>query len=338
MPRAVSLERHSRALAQAGMLDSARAGAECSRCETAAMRVGVTVPMSLSDGPGRMPAWADVLAFVRHAEGAGLESVWVCDHFISDPGDRPVEGILEGWTILSALAASTTRVELGQLVMCVSFRNPALLAKMAATADAVSGGRLVLGLGAGWYDAEYEAFGYPIDHRVARFEEALRIIASLLHGESVTFEGDYHAVREAVLVPRPDRHIPILVAGNGRRMLRLTARYAEAWNTAWFGGPDDRLRQQLDDLAAALDAEDRDPATLRRTVGITVEDPDATGSGELDERAFRGSVDELAQILESYEQLDIDDLIVGLAPMTTGSIDRLAEALELWKRHDSVRT
>jgi alkanesulfonate monooxygenase SsuD/methylene tetrahydromethanopterin reductase-like flavin-dependent oxidoreductase (luciferase family) len=120
------------------------------------MGIGVVVPMSLSDGPGRMPTWPQVRAFGEHAEAVGLQSLWVCDHLLSGPSD----GIHEGWTILTALAASTNRVELGQLVMCTSFRRPALLAKMATTADAVSGGRLILGLGAGWYDPEYEAFGY----------------------------------------------------------------------------------------------------------------------------------------------------------------------------------
>ena len=178
------------------------------------MRIGVVVPMSVSDGPGRMPGWADVAAFAGHAEAIGLDSVWVCDHFLSSPPGQPPEGIHEGWTLLSALAAATSRVEVGSLVMCVSFRNPALLAKMAATVDAVSSGRLVLGLGAGWYDPEYEAFGYSTDHRFGRFEEALRIIGPLLRGEKVSFAGRYHRVQEAVLLPAPDRPIPILVAAN----------------------------------------------------------------------------------------------------------------------------
>ena len=163
--------------------------------------------------------------------------------------------------------------------MCTSFRHPALLAKMATTADAVSGGRLILGLGAGWYDPEYEAFGYPTDHRVGRFEEAISIIGHLLRGERVTLAGSYYQVRDAVLRPPPDRPIPILVAAKGRRMLRLTARYADAWNTAWFGLPDDLLHRRLAELNAALEAEGRDPATLRRTVGMEVWDPDTTGPG-----------------------------------------------------------
>jgi alkanesulfonate monooxygenase SsuD/methylene tetrahydromethanopterin reductase-like flavin-dependent oxidoreductase (luciferase family) len=293
------------------------------------MRIGVVVPMSLSDGPGRMPTWPQVRAFGEHAEAAGLHSLWVCDHLLSGPSDDHAQGIYEGWTILAALAASTRRAELGQLVTCTSFRHPALLAKMATTTDAVSGGRLVLGLGAGWYDPEYKAFGYPTDHRVGRFEEAIAIIGPLLRGERVTLAGTYYQVRDAVVRPPPDRPIPILVAAKGRRMLRLTARHADAWNTAWFGLPDDRLHRRLAELNAALEAEGRDPATLRRTVGMEVRDPKAADSGEDLGVGFGGSVDELAWAIDAHERLGFDDLIVQLEPKTTRSLDRLAEALEL---------
>jgi alkanesulfonate monooxygenase SsuD/methylene tetrahydromethanopterin reductase-like flavin-dependent oxidoreductase (luciferase family) len=293
------------------------------------MRIGVVVPMSLSDGPGRMPTWPQVRTFGQHAEAAGLDSLWVCDHLLSGP---PEEGIHEGWTILAALAASTRRVELGQLVTCTSFRHPALLTKMATTADTVSGGRLILGLGAGWYDPEYTAFGYPTDHRAGRFEEAIRIIGPLLRGERVTRAGRYYQVRGAVLRPPPDRPIPILVAAQGRRMLRLTARYADAWNTAWFGLPDELLHRRLADLDAALEAEGRDPATLRRTVGMEVRDPDASNPGEDLGQGFGGSVDQLARAIDAYERLGFDDLIVQLEPKTTRSLDRLAEALKLRAR------
>jgi alkanesulfonate monooxygenase SsuD/methylene tetrahydromethanopterin reductase-like flavin-dependent oxidoreductase (luciferase family) len=289
------------------------------------MRIGVVVPMSLSDGPGQMPTWPQVRTFGQHAEAVGLDSLWVCDHLLSGP---PEEGIHEGWTILAALAASTRRVELGQLVSCTSFRHPALLAKMATTADTVSGGRLILGLGAGWYDPEYTAFGYPTDHRAGWFEEAIRIIGPLVRGEQVTVAGRWYQVRDAVLRPPPDRPIPILVAAQGRRMLRLTVRHADAWNTAWFGLPDELLRRRLAELNAALGAEGRDPATLRRTVGMEVRDPEVTDPGE----GFGGSVDELAWAIDAHERLGFDDLIVQLAPKTTRSLDRLAEALELRTR------
>jgi len=291
------------------------------------MRIGVVVPMSLSDGPGQMPTWPQVRTFGQHVEAAGLHSLWVCDRLLSGPPD---EGIHEGWTIPAALAASTRHLELGQLVTCTSFRPPALLAKMATTADNVSGGRLILGLGAGWYDREYTAFGYPTDHRVGRFEEAIRIIGPLLRGQTVTMAGSYYQVHDAVLRPPPDRPIPILVAAQGRRMLRLTARYADAWNTAWYGPPDDLLRRRLAELNAALEAEGRDPGTLRRTVGMEVRDPAATDP-DLGE-GFDGSVDELARAIDAHERLGFDDLIVQLAPKTTRSLDRLVAALELRAR------
>jgi probable F420-dependent oxidoreductase len=290
------------------------------------MRVGVTVPMSVSDGPRRISSWPEILAFARHAEAIGLDSVWVCDHFFSSPPGGEVEGIHEGWTILSALAASTRRVEVGSLVMSTSFRNPALLAKMAASTDAVSDGRVVLGLGAGWYDAEYVAFGYATDHRVGRFEEALQIITALLSGDSVTFSGRYYCVREAALLPPPQRPIPILVAGKGPRMLRLVARHADAWNTAWFGKPDDRLRRRLSDLEEALAAEGRDPKTLRRTVGMDVQDPDAEGSEQRGRRAVSGLGLPARRSPRRVRRARLRRRDRRLEPRTERSLDHLAEA------------
>jgi alkanesulfonate monooxygenase SsuD/methylene tetrahydromethanopterin reductase-like flavin-dependent oxidoreductase (luciferase family) len=278
-----------------------------------------------------MPTWAEILAFAEDAEALALDSIWVCDHFLSGLPGQPPEGIHEGWTILSALAAATNRIEVGSLVMCGSFRNPALLAKMAATADTIARGRLILGLGAGWYDPEYETFGYPTDHRVARFEEALRIIRPLLRGETVTVSGRFHEVADAVLLPPPERPIPLLVAAKGPRVLRLTARYADAWNTAWFGLPDERLRRRVVDLETALEAEGRDPSKLRRTVGAEVLDADLRNS-DVGESGLAASTDALARAIEVYEALGFDDLIVGLRPQTKRSLEHLAEALRLLGR------
>ena len=282
--------------------------------------------MSSSDGAGRTPSWPDIRTFAEHAEAAGLDSVWVCDHFFGSMPGAPPEGVHEAWTLATALAAATIRFEVGQLVTCATYRNPGLLAKMAVTADAVSGGRLVLGLGAGWHDTEYEAFGYPTDHRVSRLEEFLEIVVPLLHGETVSFAGRHHRVADAVLLPPPDRRIPLLVAGNGPRILGLTARYAEAWNTAWFAGPDERLRERVAALETALGEEGRDPSTLRRTVGMYIADP-AVAPDESD--AFTGSVDELAETLRRFGELGFADVIAVLEPMNERSLDRLAEARDL---------
>jgi probable F420-dependent oxidoreductase len=296
-----------------------------------AMRIGVLLPMAESDGPGRVPNWSEVLGFARHLEQAGLDSVWVYDHLLNHPGDGTSEGVIEAWTLLAALAAATDRIELGQLVTCISFRNPAILAKMATTVDEIAGGRVILGLGAGWDDREYRAFGVPVDHRVDRFEEALGIVVPLLRGERVTAEGTYHRVRDAVLLPPPVRRIPVLIAADGSRMLRLTARHADAWNTAWYGAPDDRLRAKLNEFDRALEAEARDPGEMRRTVGVSVIDPaaDPPVAVDEDERPFTGSVDELATALDAYADLGIDDIVLLLQPTTERSVERFVEAQRL---------
>jgi probable F420-dependent oxidoreductase len=273
-----------------------------------------------------------VRAFALAAEERGLDSVWMWDHFFNRTDDGTVEGMHEPWTILSALAAVTTRVELGTLVMCTSFRNPGLLAKMAATLDEVSGGRVILGLGAGWHDPEYLAFGYPTDRRAARFEEALRIVRSLLDGETVTFDGEFNRMEGAVLVPTPSRRIPVLVAAFEPRMLRLTARHADAWNTAWYGEPDDELRSALAALADALDAEGRDPSTMERTVGLTIKHPDApVRPDEVGEASFRGSMDQMAEMFGAYDELGIDHLILEVTPKGASALDRVAAAIASYR-------
>ncbi|MEU1599919.1 LLM class flavin-dependent oxidoreductase [Streptomyces sp. NPDC005708] len=292
------------------------------------MRIGVTLPMSKSDGQGRMPGWPDVCALALHAESAGLDSVWICDHLVSEPPGNPPEGVLEAWTILSALAASTRRVTVGTLVTCSSFRHPALLAKMAATVDGISGGRLVLGLGAGFPGLEYEAYGFPNDQRLARFEETLEIVGGLLRGAVVTTPGQFHQLRNASLLPSPDRRIPLLVAGDGPRLLRMTARHAQAWNTAWHGAPDDRLRARLAAMERALADEDREVGSLHVTVGVSVADPDHQGVNDND-GAFAGTPDDLARIIDEYALLGVDELIIALTPKTGRSVDRLVRALTL---------
>jgi probable F420-dependent oxidoreductase len=292
------------------------------------MKIGVVLPAAEGDGEGQTPYWQAIRAFALAAEERGLDSVWMFDHFFYKPPTGPIEGQHEAWTIVSAVAAVTERVEVGTIVLCSSFRSPALVAKMAATADEVSAGRLILGLGAGWHDPEYDAFGFPKDHRVDRFEEALRIVVPLLRGETVTFDGRFHQVRDAVLAPAPPRRIPVLVAAFGDRMLRLAARHADAWNTAWYGAPDGRLQENLAKFDAAMEAEGRDPATMRRTVGVNVRDPEHEASQEED-KSYSGSVDDLARAFDEYDALGIDDLIIGLQPMTEASIDRLVRAIGL---------
>ncbi len=292
------------------------------------MKIGVILPAAEGDGDGATPGWPMIRSFALAAEARGLDSAWMFDHFFNQPNAGPLEGMHEAWTVVSAVGAVTERLEIGTLVLCTGFRNPGLVAKMAATADAVSGGRLILGLGAGWHDPEYAAFGYPTDHRVDRFEESLRVIGPLLRGERVSFAGRYHVTHDAVLSPAPVRHIPLLVAAFGPRMLRVTARHADAWNTAWYGAPHERLRRRFAALDDALAAESREPVTLARTVGMIVVDPDRGHATTDDEDAsFTGSVDELARAFDDYATLGVDHLIVILQPMSEASLDRLSAAV-----------
>jgi probable F420-dependent oxidoreductase len=293
------------------------------------VRIGVTLPTSDADGADGSPRWAQVLAFARTAEELGFDSIWLPDHLLFRPDGEPPSGLHEAWTILSALAATVPRVALGPLVLCHTFRNPGLAAKMAVAIDEVSDGRFVLGLGTGWHEPEYAAFGYPFDHRVARFEEGLRIIRPLLAGDPVTFRGRYHEARDAILMPPPSRRIPILIAAKGPRMFRLTARYADAWNGAWYGMPDERLRASLRSLDEALEAEGRDPATLTRTVGMVVRDPDLTTAEESHRAAYAGTVDDVARVLDGHAALGTDELIVWLEPRNEASLARLRTAVDL---------
>jgi alkanesulfonate monooxygenase SsuD/methylene tetrahydromethanopterin reductase-like flavin-dependent oxidoreductase (luciferase family) len=287
------------------------------------VRVGVTLPIDDGDTPEeRVPSFDETVAYARAAEAAGLDSIWGFDHLLFRFPDAPEGAVREAWTTLSALTPLVPRCEIGTLVMCSSFRNPALMAKMAAALDDLSGGRLILGLGSGWHDPEYEAFGYPTDHRVGRFAEDLEITTRLLRRERVTFRGAWRQTVDAALLPPPARPVPVLVAAKGPRMLELTARWADAWNTAWFGRVDDRLLTRLSDLADACGRAGRDPGTLRRTIGVRLHDP---GAGA-DPSGLDAGADGLADFLDELAAIGIDDAIIWATSKSESTLDRIAEA------------
>jgi alkanesulfonate monooxygenase SsuD/methylene tetrahydromethanopterin reductase-like flavin-dependent oxidoreductase (luciferase family) len=298
------------------------------------MRVGIVLPIASEDLPKDRPAYLFIREVALAAEGAGLDSVWVFDHLLFRSNGE-TRGIMECWTVLAGIAEATSRVELGTLVMCTGFRNAGLLAKMAATLDDVSGGRLILGIGSGWHDPEYEAFGYPTDHKVSRFEEALAIIVGLIREGRADVEGTYVTARDAVLIPpaRPD--LPILVAAKGPRMLELTARHADAWNLAWFGLPDERLERVRGELMDACARVGRDPATLGITVGLTVRYPDqAAAAGSEDEtpsKALVGSPEEIAEGLAAHAAQGTDHVIAALDPCTPATVALFAQAVERFR-------
>jgi alkanesulfonate monooxygenase SsuD/methylene tetrahydromethanopterin reductase-like flavin-dependent oxidoreductase (luciferase family) len=287
------------------------------------MKIGAMLPLGAGDGPdGGMPSWKDVRAVAEAAEQGGLDSVWIADHFLYRDPEGQIYGMHESWTLLTAVAAVTSRVELGNMVLCASFRDPGLTAKMAATLDEVSNGRLILGVGAGWHDPEYEAFGLPTDHRVGRFEEWLEIVARMIRGETVTYKGTYYEVREANLDPAPPHRIPILVAGHRPRMMRLTAQWADMYNTAWYGTPTEKLEEHLEALRQAVETAAKPANSVIPTAGIIVRDPDQQVA-EPSPNAI--PVKDLPEAITAYEKLGVQHLIIAPEPMTPQTVERIAQ-------------
>ena len=239
------------------------------------MRFGLSLPHYGFSFPTGQIAFADAADWARRAEALGFDSVWVSDHFFysfarygADPS--PIAS-LEPLATLAGIAAVTDRVRLGTLVLCAAFRHPALLAKAATSIDLVSGGRLDLGLGAGWMAEEFEAFGYRFGspgERFAMLEETVEVLKELFGGEPVTHDGESVTLHEAVLAPAPDRPPPVWLGGKGGpRLLRLAARLADGWNMVWRISPE-AYALKVSDVRAACEAEDRDPATFGLSIGL----------------------------------------------------------------------
>jgi len=285
--------------------------------------------------------WRELTDHVSRIEAAGFDSVWVPDHLLFrwDGEDGPTQGAWDGWSILAALAAVTTRVELGTLVLCSAFRNPALLAKMADTVDEISGGRLVLGLGAGYHEPEFRAFGYPFDHRGSRFEEAVTIIATLLREGAVDFEGSYSSGRRCELRPRGPRSggPPLLLGGGdnpGARTVRLAASLADQWDTwlAFGRSHPDALAPLLEQVDAACADVDRDPRTLLLAATVMVVAPGhEPAGGAPGMHPAAGTVDELTQMFRAFGRLGISRLQLVLNPFSASAIEALAPVVRALK-------
>jgi len=297
------------------------------------LQVGLILPETERQMNGGSARWRDLETMAHLGEEIGADSLWITDHLIHRvPGEEP-RGMWECWSLIAALAAITQRPQIGTLVLSASFRNPALLAKMADTVEEISGGRLILGIGAGWNEAEYLAFGYPFDHRVDRFAEALAIISGLLRDGHIDFDGAYYQARDCELRPRgPRQHGPTIMVGAssaGPRMLDLAARYADGWNT-WFnstGNTVEGLRPLLANVDAACAAAGRDPATLGRSAAVIVEvgphEPSAMTGPPL-----TGSPAEIAAGLRAYADAGVSHVQVWLEPNTPAGIEAFAPVLE----------
>ena len=297
------------------------------------LKVGVQLPEV-----ERVVRWPELRAMAQTAEEIGLDSIWVGDHLLYRYPERPPDGPWEAWGTMAALAAATQRVEIGPLVACVAFHNPAVLAKQAATLDEISGGRLILGLGAGWNETEFGAFGIPFDHRVGRFEEAFTIIRELLRTGRTDFHGRFHEAPDCELLPPVSRPggPPLMIGSLGARMLRLTLPHVDAWNAwyAWFGNSVDGYRLLRDQVDAACREVGRDPAEVERTVALLVSFPGAGGrlmgdAGQEQVEPIRSLPAELATALRAFAAEGIAQVQLVLDPITVESIAALAPALEL---------
>jgi probable F420-dependent oxidoreductase len=288
------------------------------------VRVGVQLPEVERD-----VRWPEIVSMARAAEEVGFDSIWTGDHLLYRGDGRPERGPWDAWTELAALAAATERVRLGPLVACAAFHPPAVLARMAATIDEISGGRFVLGIGAGWNQTEFRAFGIPFDRRVARFEEAFEIVRGLLASDRVTVRGRFHQVEDAVLLPSPARRTPLMIGSTGERVLRTTLPHVDAWNT-WYSEFENRPERFADlnaRISALVEEAGRRPEEVERSAcALVVLDP-AAGEREVREGVMplEGSMDKIADGIRSLAEAGADEIVLVLSPITERSIRDLGE-------------
>jgi FMNH2-dependent dimethyl sulfone monooxygenase len=294
------------------------------------VKIGLVLPMGSHASPPE--PYPVIRSFTLRAEELRFDSVWVFEHLIFRFEGQPERGTQEAWTTMAMLGEATDRIHIGSLVLAMRFRNPGLLAKMAATLDDAIDGRLMLGVSAGWHEPEFDAFGYPNDHRLGRTEEGMHILRALLDGERVTFRGRWVQADDAVLLPPPARRIPLLSASRLGRMARIVARYADMWNGAWVRSPDDEvLTARMAELDRACEEIGRDPAEIARSAGISIrfgdaELPGPTGNRDKD---LMGEPAQIADGLSAFEEAGFAHAMVWLEPMNERSLERLAQAVAI---------
>ena len=280
-------------------------------------------------------------AMIRAIEDLGFDSIWVGDHFLYHMADGTSDAPWDAWSVLAAAATLTSRVTIGPLVTPIGFYNPAVLAKKAATVDEISGGRLILGLGAGWNEVEFRGYGVPFDHRISRFEEAFTIVRTLLQQGEIDFEGKYFSARDCQLVPqsRPGGP-PILIGSLGERMLGITLPYVKAWNmwhTDTHNSPAGVAPLQAR-AAAACASVGRDPATIEATAAVLVQMPGGKGRRQGDYAVdatpnhLQGPPEAIAEELRAYARAGLAEVQLVVDPITIESLQLLAPVLELLDR------
>jgi probable F420-dependent oxidoreductase len=292
------------------------------------VRVGIQLPEV-----EREVGWPEVLALARAAEEVGFDSIWLGDHLLYRGDGRLERGPWDVWTMLAALAASTERVSLGPLVASTAFHPPGLVARMAAAIQEISGGRFVLGLGAGWNEVEFRAFGLPFERRGARFLEAFRVIRQLLDGDRLTFAGEFFQLEDAVLLPRPVRPPKLMIGTTGPRLLEATLLHVDAWNTwyDWYGNTPEGFAARNAEVTAVAERAGRDPASLERSACVLVvldrssTDRPLTAEGP----PLEGSPEQIAAGLHALGEAGADEAIVVASPIVERSVHELGEALAL---------
>src|ERR1700754_3163737 len=301
-----------------------------------AIRLGLQIP-NFSYGTSVAEIFPAVVAQAQEAEAAGFGTVLLMDHFYQLPGlGEPDEPMLEAYTALGALATATERVQLSTLVTGNTYRNPTLLAKAMTTLDVVSGGRAILGIGAGWFELEHQQLGFEFDTFTERFEkleEALQIIIPMLHGERPTFSGKWYHTESAINEPRYRDRIPVMLGGSGeKKTFRLSAQYADHLNLIT---PISELPHKLDVLKQRCAEFDRDPATLETSTLLTVVLDGHATQRDIAEAvgglAVRGSAEQVAeQIKTKVIDVGVDGVIVNLPThgYTPGVITTVGEALK----------
>jgi alkanesulfonate monooxygenase SsuD/methylene tetrahydromethanopterin reductase-like flavin-dependent oxidoreductase (luciferase family) len=292
------------------------------------LHVGVQLPEAEREAP-----WPEYTRMTLAAETVGFDSVWMGDHLLyRDPGD-PERGPWDAWTILAGLAAVTERVRLGPLVACLAFHPPGMLARMAATVNEIAGDRLTLGVGAGWNEPEFRAFGLPFDHRVARFEESFDVIRRLLAGERVTANGRFVDVEDAVLYPRIARPPRLMIGSTGERVLRASLPWVEVWNAwgPWCGNDPDGFARESARVSELAREAGRDPAEVQRSVCVYAEVDVGPGERAFEEDAppLTGGARGIADGLRAFGEAGADEVILVLNVVTERSIRALGETLAL---------
>jgi alkanesulfonate monooxygenase SsuD/methylene tetrahydromethanopterin reductase-like flavin-dependent oxidoreductase (luciferase family) len=291
------------------------------------MKIGIQLPEV-----ERPVAWGEVRDMAVTAEQCGFDSIWVGDHLLFRDDVTGTRGPWEAWTMLAALAEATESVEIGPLVAATPFHAPQMLAKMAATVDEISGGRLILGLGAGWHRPEFDAYGFPYDARVDRFEEAFTIIRTLIRQGSIDFDGRYYQARDMELLPRARPDMPLMIGSNGPRMLRIAAPHVDMWNSwhVWFGNRASGLEPLFGELEAACADVGRDPSEIQKTAAVYVQMSRGTGRiAGSEDRPQAGPIsgEEIPDRLGEFAAAGMSHIQVVLDPIDSRAIEELAGTL-----------